>query len=168
DRQGQVIVADGQAGVIRYVPGGSAIVEAGAGSGIIGIVNQVNQDTNQASAYSLFATGAAAVVAPLVQTANSGWNSGYQVQNVGTSDATVTMVVTDTAGNVIGSVPNPTRSIPPGKSETWFPITALGTRVVGSALATGSAGAKLVGVVNQLNQESGVVDFFTTYEAISQ
>ncbi|MBI3968177.1 MAG: hypothetical protein HY329_21275 [Chloroflexi bacterium] len=150
----------------RFV--GSAIVEAGAGSGIIGIVNQVNQDTNQASAYSLFASGAAAVVAPLVQTSNSGWNSGFQVQNVGTSEATVTMMVTDTAGNVIGSVPSPTRTIQPGKSETWFPITALGTRVVGSALATGSAGARLVGVVNQLNQESGAVDFFTTYEAISQ
>ncbi|MBI3966393.1 MAG: CAP domain-containing protein [Chloroflexi bacterium] len=149
----------------RFV--GSATVQAAGDGRLAGVVTQSNPSTNQATAYSLFGEGAAQIVAPLVQTANSGWNTGFQVQNVGTTEALVSVQVSDTSGALVTSVPNAVRTIAPGKSETWFPITAAGTRVVGSAIATGPPGSRLVGIVNQLNQSSGAVDFFTTYEAVS-
>ncbi|MBI3969034.1 MAG: hypothetical protein HY329_25625, partial [Chloroflexi bacterium] len=146
---------------------GSVTVSAGSGGSIIGLVTQSNPTSNQATAYTLFSAGSATVFAPLVQTANSGWNTGFQVQNVGSGEVTVTVTVKDGAGNNVDLVSRPTRTIAPGASETWFPVTDPFQRVIGSATATGSTGAQLVGIVNQINVEFGAVDFFTTYEAIS-
>ncbi|MBI3964058.1 MAG: CAP domain-containing protein [Chloroflexi bacterium] len=146
---------------------GSVTVEAGTNEVILGVVNQMNAGANQASAYSMFTRGTATVVAPLVQTANGGWSSGFQVQNVGATAAAVTVAATDTSGNAV-TVPNDTRTIPPGKSETWFPLTRAGVPFVGSAVATSPAGSQLVGIVNQLNVDASAVDFFTTYEALNQ
>ncbi|MBI3964179.1 MAG: hypothetical protein HY329_00980, partial [Chloroflexi bacterium] len=146
---------------------GSVVVSAASGGSIIGVVNQVNAGSNQGSAYSLFSGGSSSLVAPLVQTANSGWNSGFQVQNIGTSNATVTLNVVDTGRNPV-AVPDATQTLAPGQSFTWFPITSLGTRMVGAATVTGSEGSVLVGVANQLNQDAGAVDYFMTYEAVSQ
>ncbi|MBI3967678.1 MAG: hypothetical protein HY329_18730 [Chloroflexi bacterium] len=150
----------------RFV--GSVVVEASGGGQIVGVVHQANGATNQASAYTLFTSGAATITAPLVQTSNSGWSSGFQIQNVGAQAATVTVVVVDAAGHLVGTVTNPTRTLAPGASETWFPITELGTPLVGSATAISPPGSQLVGVVNQLNAEAGPVDFFTTYEALGR
>ncbi|MBI3968635.1 MAG: hypothetical protein HY329_23620, partial [Chloroflexi bacterium] len=144
---------------------GSVTVDVASGGSAIGLVNQLNVATNQGSAYALFAGGSATIVAPLVQTANNGFNTGFQVQNVGSRTVDVTVVVTETSGRRI-DVPNQVRSIAPGESETWFPITELGTRVIGSATAFAIEGSQLVGVVNQLNQEAGAVDFFSTYETL--
>ncbi|MBI3966505.1 MAG: hypothetical protein HY329_12805, partial [Chloroflexi bacterium] len=147
---------------------GSATITASTGGLLVGAVEQYNPGTNQSSEYTLFAGGSADVVAPLVQTGNSGWSSGFQVMNVGTTPATVTVRVTSTEGLAVESVPNPTRTIAPGRSETWFPITAPDVRVVGSAVAEGSAGSQLVGVVNQLNTTATTADLFMTYEALNR
>ncbi|MBI3968650.1 MAG: hypothetical protein HY329_23695 [Chloroflexi bacterium] len=123
---------------------------------------------------AVVSTAAGAVVTRETRTLGPGAATQWTLRRLLGNDerfvgsATVTVMDADTNRNAIGSVSNPTRTVAPGKSETWFPITALGIRAVGSAVAIGSEGARLVGVVNQLNQESGPVDYFTTYEALSR
>ncbi|MBI3965358.1 MAG: hypothetical protein HY329_06955, partial [Chloroflexi bacterium] len=150
------------------VPGDGSFLGAAtitsSGAPLVGFALQSNTQLGQASGYTLFTRSGARVIAPLVQTSNSGWQTGFQVQNVGSSSASVTVRVTDAAGNEVQSVPNPTRTLVAGGSETWFPISAVGTRIVGAAEAVGSSGSQLIGVVNQLNQDvSG--DQLTTYSA---
>ncbi|MBI3964253.1 MAG: S8 family serine peptidase [Chloroflexi bacterium] len=142
-----------------------SVTVTSSGAPLVGVAMQANQERGQASGYTLFTKGSERVVAPLVQTSNSGWQTGFQVQNIGTTTANVRVAVTDASGSSVSSVPNPSRSLAAGKSETWFPISAIGVRVVGASEVTGPPGSQLIGVVNQLNQTvSG--DQFTTYSAL--
>ncbi|MBI3966471.1 MAG: hypothetical protein HY329_12635 [Chloroflexi bacterium] len=147
---------------------GSATVQAGPGGSVAGIVRQINPVSGQASDYVMLGRefASAPLIAPLVQTANSGWSSGIQVQNVGDTEAIVTLRVTDPNGIDV-TTSDSVRSILPGRSETFFPVSDPGRPMVGSAIISGPpTGARLIGIVNQLNTGTGPVDFFTTYELV--
>ncbi|MBI3964519.1 MAG: S8 family serine peptidase [Chloroflexi bacterium] len=137
---------------------GSAMVSADNDGLVVGAVTQANHVRKQASAYTLLATGTERVVAPLVQTGNSGWTSGVQVQNVGDASATVSVRL---GGREVQSV-----TIPAGQSVTWFPVPGTTEGFVGAAEFVGSSSAKLIAIVNQL-KPNGAGDQLMTYEAIN-
>lgn len=97
--------------------------------------------------YSGFSSGGPRVFAPLIMTNNRGWYTGFQVQNIGTSDVPVTLKV---EGQVVDEV-----TIAAGASQSWFPVPGTAAGFVGSAIAEGPAGSRLVGIVNELNIAAG-------------
>ncbi len=110
-------------------------------------------------AYSGFTGGSTEVVMPLINANNAGYITGVQIMNMGTVTTEVTLGYTPSAA---GTACQETRTIPPGKSET-FALFAFGPgdttttctegeTFVGSAKVTSnSADQNLVAIVNQLN-----------------
>jgi hypothetical protein len=123
---------------------GSATVEGPAGSQLVGIVNELNAELGQGMAYNAFTSGTATVYAPLImnKVGQEGWDTGFQVQNVGSSAATVQLQI---GGQTVA-----TATIQPGQSQTWYPVPGTSPRFVGSATVVGPAGSQLVGIVNQI------------------
>ncbi|HID87131.1 MAG TPA: hypothetical protein EYP55_07090 [Anaerolineae bacterium] len=102
-----------------------------------------------ASATNSFSEGATTVNLPLIMRANYGFDTWFNVQNVGTTTTHVTVTyVPGTAGNA-GVTEE--ADIPPGAAHTFdqAPNTALGDRFVGSAVVT-SDGQPLVATVEQV------------------
>ncbi|MBI3967948.1 MAG: hypothetical protein HY329_20105 [Chloroflexi bacterium] len=141
----------------RFV--GSAKITAG--QTLAAVVNQSNGTV--LLSYNGVASGGPSVFAPLVQAQNSGWETGMQVQNIGSSAQTVRLTVRDGGGN---SVRTEEATIPANGSQTWFPIFT-GGRLVGSATieATGGTGGNLVGIVNQVNLNTGQGTTYTGFNA---
>jgi hypothetical protein len=140
---------------------GSAIVTAGAGGSVVATALEVGPDT--LFAYNGFTGGSTAPVIPLVNANNSGFISGIQVQNAGTTVTDVTLNYTPTPGN--GTACAETKTIDPGTSATFalYAFTfsgdpdpgtdncANGATFIGSAIVSQSGSEPLVGIVNQLN-----------------
>ncbi len=108
-------------------------------------------------AYSGFTGGTTNPVMPLVNANNSGYVTGIQIQNIGSSATDVTVSYTPASA---GTACTETQNIPAGQSRT-FALAAFangansncapGARFVGSARVTGnSANQNLVAIVNQL------------------
>jgi hypothetical protein len=140
---------------------GSGKVTSSNGQNLLGVVNELNAATGQAMTYDAFNTGTATVNMPLIMYGNSGYFTGEQIQNIGSTATTVTLSIN---GTVVATQP-----IAAGASFTWYGSNLIpGGGKVGSATATASAGGTIVGVVNEITspQQSGDTSF--SYEGFNQ
>lgn len=145
----------------RFV--GSAKVTTNSGNQPLAIVvNQHKRPINGGS-YGGFNTSEATsrVVFPLIMDRNSGWWTGFNVQNVGALTTSVTCTFTN-SGVTIG----PT-NLGSGQALNHLQNGVLGSGYVGSATCNASGGdAKIIGVVNE-TQTGGTSDQLMTYEGIN-
>lgn len=139
---------------------GSAVLTASAGGTVAATALQVGPDT--LFAYNGFTGGSTAPVMPLINANNSGFITGVQVQNAGTTATDVTIDYTP-AGT--GTACSETKTVAPGASATFalYAFTfggdpnpgsddcAQGATFIGSATASQSGSEPLVAIVNQLN-----------------
>jgi len=127
---------------------GSATVASAEGQNLGGVVNEVREGSTMASAYDVVDRGADAAYIPLAYRGFAGWNSGIQVQNVGTGAARVSLTFYAQAGTVAATVEG---TIDPGESETYYlpSIAALPSGFIGSAVAA-SSGEPIAAIVNHV------------------
>jgi hypothetical protein len=153
----------------RFV--GSAIIESTNDVPIVASVVEVGPNT--LFAYDAFSMGDPTAFAPLFMFNNSGYISGFQIQNIDTANSSqVTVTYTPSQAGVACTE---TQTIEPGKSATFgldaFTkpgqncFTENGTdRFIGSASVTGnSAGVNLVGILNQLNSAAAKGSAYSTF-----
>jgi hypothetical protein len=143
---------------------GSAAVSQTGGEPLVGIINQLSSD--KGSAYNAFdpAGASGVVVMPLIMDRNSGFYTGFNVQNVSATTTTVTCQFTSTDGSVTDSVTS--GSLGEGDAFNDIQLNQLADGFVGSAVCTAnSAGADIIGVVNQLFNGPG--GLFFTYEGFN-
>ncbi len=126
------------------------------GSAIVTAQQPVSVTANQTNGSILFSytgagAGAPTLYAPLIMTNNSGWTTGFQVQNAGSQATTVSLYLNG------GSSAVATANLSPGQSVTWFPVpgTTSGSKFVGSATVKSNNGQPLLGAVNELNSALG-------------
>lgn len=134
------------------------------------------------SSYSGFTAGAEVVEAPLVFSNNGGFDSAFNVQNIGASAASNVVVSyganSNTSANACGQPQSVTiPSIPAGGVVTVVQGSRIGTSFlsptftgctyVGNATITGPSGAELVVVVNQLGP-FGSGDTLLTYRGVGR
>ena len=100
-------------------------------------------------AYSGFDEGSTTISVPLTFKSSNGWDTGIQVQNLGTIETIATAVHHLANGGSIVEAD----AIPPGESRTFYqPANGnLPTGHVGSATITSNNGQPLVAIVNEVN-----------------
>ncbi|NLF12416.1 MAG: hypothetical protein GX597_11575 [Anaerolineaceae bacterium] len=132
---------------------GSAIVSSDVP--VVATVMQVGETFQNMMGYNGFTGGSTTVSMPLIMANNSGFYTGFQVQNVGSQAATVTV---DYGANIGGSFDptNETATLNPGESTTFLQNAGqfATPKYVGSA--TISSDQPVVAIVNQVMM-SGVV-----------
>jgi hypothetical protein len=117
----------------------------------------IEESSDVMFAYSGFTGGSTDPVMPLINAQNSGYITGIQIQNAGSTDSTVTVSYNP---SLVGTACEETQTIPDGESKTFalaafsngsFSDCVGGATFVGSAQVTAnSAGVELVAIVNQL------------------
>jgi hypothetical protein len=145
---------------------GSAEVTANSASNdLVGIVNQLNPGDDKGSSYSAFDAGNAtsSVVMPLIMDRNSGYYTGFNVQNVGSGNTVVTCEFTKVDGTSGGTAVSGT--LASGDAFNHIQDNELGDGWVGSAICSASDSGSIIGVVNELGSGSG--DQFFTYEGFN-
>ncbi len=120
-----------------------------------------------ATAYAGAATGGTSLVAPVVfknRATDGVWNTGIQLQNLGTDPAQVTTTYTSSENPAIQWTE--TLAIAPGAAETLYQAarTMLPDGFVGSAQITVNNGVPVSGVVNEVNYER---DISSVYELLA-
>lgn len=131
------------------------------------IVNQLNSTggNNYGEAYGAFDPNAAtnSLVMPLIMDRNYGYFTGFSVMNVGAGSTTVNCTFT-------GTPYTQNATLSPNQALTAIQLNAIGAGYVGSGTCTAGAGAKIVGVVNQVSNDPGAVgkDSLLVYEAINK
>jgi hypothetical protein len=137
------------------------------------VASVVEVGPNTLFAYDAFSMGDPTAFAPLFMFNNSGYISGFPIQNIDTANSSqVTVTYTPSQAGVACTE---TQTIEPGKSATFgldaFTkpgqncFTENGTdRFIGSASVTGnSAGVNLVGILNQLNSAAAKGSAYSTF-----
>jgi hypothetical protein len=157
----------GQWATPKYV--GSATITT-TGQPIVAIVNQVKQTgVALGTAYNGFDPGKATsnVSAPLIMANNSGYYTGIQVMNVGTSATNITV---DYGPNTAGGFnpANETATLQPGDSYNSIQNAGAwtGQKYIGSLSVTASGGGKVVMIVNQV-WPAAPGDQFMTYDGFN-
>jgi hypothetical protein len=128
---------------------GSAVVTSN--EPIVATVMQVGETFKNMMGYNGFTSGSTEVSLPLVMANNSGYYTGFQVQNVGTAATSITIQY---GTNLQGSYapPNETATLQPQESKTFIQKDgAWSQKYVGSATIT-SSGQPVVAIVNQVKQ----------------
>lgn len=130
-----------------------------AGNDLVAIVNQLKIGVN-GEAYGSFEAAAATdtVVMPLIMDNNSGYFTGFNVQNVGAADTTVTCTF-------VGSTYTVTDDLAPGEALNDLQLGKLGGPAISSATCS-APGGTIIGVVNELGP-SGTADQLLVYEGIN-
>ncbi|MCB0045474.1 MAG: hypothetical protein KDD92_08595 [Caldilineaceae bacterium] len=144
----------------RFV-GSAKVTGNSTGQLLVGIGNQLLPGTN-GEAYVSFDADAATstVVMPLIMDRNSGYFTGFNIQNVGDSRTTVTCEFTNTDYTVSGT-------IDPRAALNAIQNNEIADGYVGSGRCTASdSNAKIVAVVNQLGSAAGA-DQFLVYEGVN-
>jgi hypothetical protein len=141
---------------------GSAVFAA---SGPISVVVQeINEGRVAGMAYSGFGGGTANISVPVIYKDWNAWDSGIQVQNLGTSDAVVNVTYHLPGGQSVLEA----ALIAAGNSETFYqpanPNLTAGT--IGAALVTSNSGQPIVAIVNQVNY-GAAGDGSMVYEGIN-
>jgi hypothetical protein len=95
---------------------------------------------------------------PLIMDRNSGYNTGFNVQNIGTGSTDVTCRFQNSL-RVLNA------TLGANQALTDLQNLQLGDRYVGSAVCEGGAGAQLVAVVNELRPAAE--DLFLVYEGVA-
>jgi hypothetical protein len=146
--------------------GGATVSQTGS-EPIVTIVNQLNIGDAKGSAYNGFdpAESSAIVVMPLIMDRNSGFWTGFNVQNVGGDGVTVTCDFVSSNGGASSSASSP--SLDGGDAWNSLQLNALGSGWVGSATCSASAGGSLLAVVNEL-QTGAAGDQFYAYTAFGK
>ncbi len=144
----------------RFI-GSAQVTTNSANQPLVAIVNQLKPGVN-GEAYGSFDPNNATnkVVLPLIMDRNSGWFTGFNVMNVGSSATTVTCTFTGTSYSV-------TATLNPGQALTDIQVNKISSGYVGSGTCTASnLTDKIVAVVNELNTGTG--DNLLVYEGINQ
>ena len=84
----------------------------------------------------------------------SAWETGQQIQNVGTGDAAIALVAYNQAGAEFSCDPTDPNPLPPGKSFTWLP-TQCSTPAGFEGSAVANSDQPIVAVVNVNNRTAG-------------
>jgi hypothetical protein len=168
DESATFLQSGGQWGTNKYI--GSATITT-TGEDVVAIVNQVKLSgaVTLGTAYNGFdpAKATSKVSAPLIMANNSGYFTGVQVMNVGSSSTTVT----GTYGpNIAGTYAPPPESatLAAGDSVTWIQNGGAwtGKKYVGSMSVSASGGGEIVAIANQL-WPAAPGDQFMTYDGFS-
>jgi hypothetical protein len=96
---------------------------------VAAITNVVGDNFSAAAAYEAVSQGNTTVLLPLLMKDNSGFNTWFNVQNTGSSTATVNVAYSD--GSAVGPI-----SIEPGASQTFIQATEPHTLAVFSGVVT--------------------------------
>jgi hypothetical protein len=128
------------------------------------VVNETNTTEGTGMAYSGFDEGTTTISVPLTFKSSNGWDTGIQVQNLGTIETIATVVHhLPNGGSIVEA-----DAILPGESRTFYQPanSALPIGHVGSATITSNNGQPLVAIVNEVNySRSG--DAAMVYEGIN-
>jgi len=146
--------------------GGATVSQSGS-EPLVTIVNQLNIAAAKGAAYNGFDPTAAAdtVVMPLIMDRNSNFWTGFNIQNAGSGNATVTCDFVQSNGSNNSSATSP--SLAAGEAWNHLQLNQLGDGWVGSATCSGGAGSSLLAVVNEL-QTGAAGDQFFAYTAFGQ
>lgn len=147
-------------GLQRFV-GSAKVTGNSADMPLYAIVNQLNATKPDGEAYGAFdaATATDTVVLPLVMDRNSGWWTGFNVQNVGAAATTVECTFTGNAYTTGGT-------LQPGEALNALQNGAIAAGYVGSATCT-APGGQIVAVVNELGPLSSGADQLLVYEGVT-
>ena len=147
---------------------------------VVAVVVQEGTRVKTVLATSGFAGGEANAFMPLINANNSGYNTGSQIQNIGTAATEVTVSYTPVPG--LGTACTETRTIQPASSETFtlfafagvaqpnLTTTCTKARFVGAAQITiNSTSQPLVATVNQTTATiAGAYSSFSPTNATSK
>jgi hypothetical protein len=153
--------AESCADTTRFI-GSAKVTTNSAIQPLVGIGNQLLPGRN-GEAYGSFdvAEATAKVVMPLIMARNSGYFTGFSVQNVGTDPTTVSCSFTNTTETI------PATTLAAGQALVDLQANRFGTgRYIGAGTCTATAGGKIVAVVNQLGASS-TADQLLVYEGIA-
>lgn len=140
--------------------GSASVTSNSTNQPLVGVINQLNSNTNKGAAYSAFNPdgGTSRVDLPLIMDRNFGYWTGFSIVNVGTLATNITCTYAPNAPASVGLVP-------PGAALTVINENNLADSYVGAATCTASGGA-IVGIVNELNQ-GATSDSFLVYEGLN-
>jgi hypothetical protein len=154
-----------------YLPAIAEIPDGFVGSAVFSatgpiavVVQEINEGRVAGMAYSGFGGGTANISVPVIYRDWESWDSGIQVQNMGTADAVVNVTYHLSGGqNVMEAA-----LITAGNSETFYqpanPNLPAGT--IGAATVTSNSGQPIVAIVNQVNYNA-TGDGSMVYEGIN-
>ncbi len=140
--------------------GSAQVTSNSASQNLVAIVNQLLPGVN-GEAYGSFdpSTAGSTAVLPLIMDRNSGWFTGFNVMNVGTSSTTVTCTFTGTSYSV-------NATLNPGQALTDIQQNKISSGYVGSGTCTATGSGQIVAVVNELGPSSSQ-DQLLVYEGVS-
>jgi hypothetical protein len=126
-------------------------------------VQEINAERSTGMAYAGFSAGTTNVSVPLTFKGANGWDTGVQVQNLGSVDTVVTITHFVPSGFSISE----TDTVIAGNSVTFYQPAnpALPAGLTGSAIVT-SSGQPIVAIVNEVNYIRGG-DSAMAYEGIN-
>jgi hypothetical protein len=130
---------------------------------LIAVVNQLNSGASKGEAYESFDASAAtgSIVLPLIQDRFFNYFTGFNIANVGT-------VATDVECTYSGTSVKQTVNVPAGGVATLIQQGAIQAGYNGAGVCAAKAtGAKIVGVLNQVNP-SAATDAFFVSQAINK
>jgi hypothetical protein len=140
--------------------GSAAVTANSAGHDLSVIVNQLG--TANGEAYGGFdpASASDTVVMPLIMDRNSGFFTGFNVQNVGSDSTDVNCTFT-------GSAVTASATLAPGEALSDIQNNKIADGYVGSATCVASGGTDnmIVGVVNEV--KPGTTDLLLVYEGVN-
>ncbi|MEA2639047.1 MAG: hypothetical protein QOF51_441 [Chloroflexota bacterium] len=130
---------------------------------ISAVVQEVNAVQQTGMGYDGFSAGTSNISIPLIFKGSGGWDTGVQVQNLGSVETAVTIVYTLPSGITVSEV----ATVAAGDSVTFYqPANPnLPSGLVGAATVT-SSGQPIVAIVNEVNYARGG-DAAMAYEGIN-
>jgi thermitase len=133
-----------------------AVVARSAGAQPLALVVASSNADGSATAYSGASQGVSSLVAPVVfknRSSNGRWNSGIQLQNLGSQPAAVSIAYRASGGDE--SVAEQRAEIGVGEARTFYQpdVPGLPENFVGSATVTVANQQPVLGLVNQVNYE---------------
>jgi hypothetical protein len=152
---------------VKFI-GNAKVTSNTASQNLVAVINQLNSTgQNKGGAYDSIdpSTATNTVVLPLIMDRNSGWYTGFNVQNVSTTSST--HVLCTFSGNMATTY-KVEGDVPAGGTIGETQDGKIGAGFIGSAVCTATGGTenKIVGIVNQLNAGS-TTDLFMVYNAIN-
>jgi hypothetical protein len=143
--------------------GSAKVTTNSASQPLIAVVNQLNSGASKGEAYESFDASAAtgSIVLPLIQDRFFNYFTGFNIANVGT-------VATDVECTYSGTSVKQTVNVPAGGVATLIQQGAIQAGYNGAGVCAAKAtGAKIVGVLNQVNP-SAATDAFFVSQAINK
>jgi hypothetical protein len=127
---------------------GSATITSTNNQPLVGIVNEVHTGRGVAMTYRALSDSAPSLVMPYMARNDGGWNTGLQVQNMGSETTTVYVLLQDEAGVLVQRASAP---VPPGASRTFYlpALEGLPEGWRGSAAVMSSPAQPLGAIVNE-------------------